>query len=167
MATPTNLPTTFVAGDILTAANMNLIRGGFRVLQVVNGFTSTTATNNTSTLADTGLTATITPQFNTSKILVLVAQNGCGKTNGNANSALQIKLLRNAVTVCTVAHFAAYTNTAMTNIIGTVSSTVLDAPATTSSTVYKTQFMNSGVNAAGVFVNDTSLSTITLLEISA
>jgi hypothetical protein len=36
MATPTALPTAFVAADVLTAANMNLLRGAFRVLQVVS-----------------------------------------------------------------------------------------------------------------------------------
>jgi hypothetical protein len=33
MATPTNLPATFVAGNVLTAAQQNGLRGAFRVLQ--------------------------------------------------------------------------------------------------------------------------------------
>jgi hypothetical protein len=36
MATPTTLPASFVAGSILTAAELNDLRGAFRVLQVVN-----------------------------------------------------------------------------------------------------------------------------------
>ena len=41
MATPTNLPASFVAGAILTAAQQNDLRGAFRVLQVVQGTTTT------------------------------------------------------------------------------------------------------------------------------
>ena len=35
MATPTALPSTFVANTVLPAADLNLLRGAFRVLQVV------------------------------------------------------------------------------------------------------------------------------------
>jgi len=34
MATPTSLPASFTSGQVLTAAQMNNLRGGFRVLQV-------------------------------------------------------------------------------------------------------------------------------------
>jgi hypothetical protein len=36
MAAVTPLPATFVSGDVLTAAQMNDLRGAFRVLQVVS-----------------------------------------------------------------------------------------------------------------------------------
>ena len=42
MATPTTLPAAFVSGAILTADQMNNLRGAFRVLQVV---TSTATAN--------------------------------------------------------------------------------------------------------------------------
>ena len=45
-----------------------------KFLQVVYGTTSSSAFNYTSTLADTNLTATITPSATTSKILVIVSQ---------------------------------------------------------------------------------------------
>ena len=167
MATPTNLPAAFVANTVLTATQQNDLRGAFRVLQVVTGSTSTTTTNNTSTLADTGLSVTITPQSNTSKILVLLAQNGCLKNTGSALNALQLLLFRNATQIAEVAHFAGYTGTNIVNIVGTIGSTILDAPATTSALTYKTQFCNAGINGVGVSVNDTSLSTISVCEISA
>ena len=49
MATPTTLPASFTAGQVLTAAQMNDLRGAFRVLQVVqatkaNTFSTTSAT---------------------------------------------------------------------------------------------------------------------------
>ena len=60
----------------------------------------------------------------------------------------------------------AYTGAA-TELKLTHAASYLDSPNTTSSTIYKTQFMNTG-NAASVTVqNNNSTSTITLLEIGA
>ena len=51
MATPTTLPATFVAGNVLTAAQMNDLRGAFRVLQIVSTTkTDTFTTSNTNTV---------------------------------------------------------------------------------------------------------------------
>jgi hypothetical protein len=44
MATPTTLPASFVAGNILTAAQLNNLRGAFRVLQVVQATDATLTT---------------------------------------------------------------------------------------------------------------------------
>ena len=167
MATPTALPTTFVAGDILTAANMNLIRGGFRVLQVVYNQTSTAVTESLGAFADTGLEATITPQYNTSKVLVIVNQNGCFKNANNANNALNLKLLRGATNISNFLSAGGYTNTATENIFGSASVTVLDEPATTSATIYKTQMQNQQASAQVGCQVVSAQSTIVLMEISA
>jgi len=141
--------------------------GAGQVLQVVNATTTTNASNSTSTLADTGLTATITPKFATSKILVLVNQCGCRKEGGNALSRLFVQLQRNGTAIGNFAGSSAYTGANEINDIGSVSASVLDSPATTSATTYKTQFRN-GANAASVSVQtDNELSTITLMEIAA
>jgi hypothetical protein len=72
MATPTNLPTAFVAGDILTAANMNLVRGGFRVLQVIRDTdTADRSTTSTSYTDVTGVSVTITPQATSNNVLLI------------------------------------------------------------------------------------------------
>ena len=174
MATPTALPSTFVANTVLPASDLNLLRGAFRVLQVVQGVTSTVADNSTDTYADTGLTATITPQYNTSKILVLVSQAGCSKSAGSAFSALALQLLRGATSIQSFAQFAAYTGGADARYlnVGNQNTVFLDSPATTSATTYKTQFKNIGISAAKVTVQDniggvTNNSSITLVEISA
>ena len=57
--------------------------GGGKVLQVVSANYSTETASSSSTLADTGTTATITPTSATSKILVLVAQTGIQKQTNN------------------------------------------------------------------------------------
>ncbi len=165
MATPTSLPATFVAGDVLTAAQMNNLRGAFRVLQVVNATYGTQTASSSSTYADTGLTATITPSSTSSKILVLVNQAGCGKDTGN--TYLKLKLLRGATDIAFFEQYGAFTNNTGFNSIGSCSTSYLDSPATTSATTYKTQF-SSNNNVANVFVQtNSSLSTITLMEISA
>ena len=136
------------------------------VLQVVNATYATSTSNATNTYADTGLTATITPKFSTSKILVLVSQNGVGKSSATANNAVDIKLLRNSTTLTQLSSYAGYTGSSVTNNIGSVSTTYLDSPATTSATTYKTQFANPNNSASSYVQDSSSASTITLMEIA-
>jgi hypothetical protein len=155
-------------GQVLTVAggvpSWATAAGGGKVLQVVEGTTTTQATNNTSTYQDTGLTATITPSSATSKILVFVNQNGCVKNNLDANSQIQLKLMRTSTTIADT--YALYTATALTQE-GCVSLSKLDSPSTTSATTYKTQF-NNPQNTSGVKVqNNDGRSTIILMEIGA
>ena len=171
MATPTTLPASFTAGQVLTAAQMNNLRGAFRVLQVVFGQTDTVVSNSTSTYVDTTLTATITPSSTSSKILVMVSQNGVSKSAANANNSCAIAMLRGSTIISYISTSAAYTGTAVQNIVA-VSGNYLDSPATTSATTYKTQFCNTIVNGAAAGVQ-TSIgagapaSHIVLMEISA
>ena len=48
--------------------------GGGGIIQVVHGEKNGEVTSTAVTFVDTGLNATITPKFNTSKILVLIDQ---------------------------------------------------------------------------------------------
>jgi hypothetical protein len=167
VATPTNLPAAFVDSTVLTASTLNNLRGAFRVLQVVFASTTTFAQNNTSTYADTGLTATITPQATSNKILVFVNQNGLGKLSGNLGNHLFLRLLRGGTGISDFENVAGYTETSSINYVGGASVCYLDSPNTTSATTYKTQFRNN-VNTTGVVVQvNSSMSTITLMEISA
>jgi hypothetical protein len=160
--TTLTLPTT--SGTVLTnGTNTNFPAGS--VLQVVNATYSTETSNSTSTYADTGLTASITPSSTSSKILVLVNQAGVGKNTGNISSAVNVKLLRNSTDICTFAVTIGYTQSNSYNLGFSSTTSYLDSPSTTSSVTYKTQFAN-GQNAASVRVQtDSSTSTITLLEI--
>jgi hypothetical protein len=141
--------------------------GGGKVLQVISATTNTAASTTDSTYIDSNLTASITPSSATSKVLVLVSQNGCYKTAGNVNSGIKIKLLRGATDLLEFSIAGGYTNSSLFNNHGSNSCSYLDSPATTSSTTYKTQFANNTA-ASGVGVqNDSAYSTITLLEIGA
>jgi hypothetical protein len=159
-------------GNVLTVSGgipvWSAPAGGGKVLQVVSANYSTATSNSTSTYADTGLTASITPSAATSKVLVIVSQNGCTKSAGNASNRIALRLLRGATSILTAGDYFGYTGGA-TEIIGeSISFSYLDSPSTTSSTAYKTQFQNP-VNVASVTVQFTSShnSTITLLEIGA
>jgi len=56
MATPTSLPATFVAGNVLTAAQMNDLRGAFRILAVKHALFTGTQTNSTAAGANFAVT---------------------------------------------------------------------------------------------------------------
>jgi hypothetical protein len=133
------------------------------VLQVVSTTYSTYTTNATDSYIDTGLSLSITPQFSTSKIFILVDQGGV--YNNTNLSGVSVQLLRNSTNLGVFAVGYSYS---LADLIVGVSLSYLDSPATTSSTTYKTQFkrFSSGVGTANVQAN-TNISTITLMEIAA
>jgi hypothetical protein len=132
------------------------------VLQVVNATYGVGTNNNTTTYADTGLTATITPTSASSKILILINQSGIN--NDTANSGTTVQLLRSSTSLIVFAAFYGY---GLTQYVSSASSSYLDSPATTSATTYKTQFKR-GTGSGFSYVQDNgSVSTITLMEIAA
>jgi len=163
MATPTALPSTFVASDVLTAAQMNGLRGAFRVLQVVNansgygsGFTTSSAT-----YASTGLAATITPTSTSSKILILVSQPN-RKTTANSATEVVSELYRGTTAVSGITS-TCYTNSALELRLSN-SLCYLDSPATVSATTYT---MYGAATSGTASFNFFSTGYITLMEISA
>jgi hypothetical protein len=153
-----------VSGGVPTWASP---AGGGKVLQVVNAVNNTFAQSTTTTYADTGLTATITPTSSTSKVLVLVTQD-IGKSN--SNSTINLKLLRGSTNLIgtQAVELGLYTSTLMEMYSFCYSMNYLDSPATTSATTYKTQFAVRAGGTGAVFIaGQGSYSTITLLEIGA
>ena len=146
--------------------------GGGKVLQVVSAVYSTSTVVNTTSYADTGLTATITPSSATSKVLVLISQTI--RTSGSATvTGGAVKVLRGATDIYTVAGtnnqaFLIGETAANTYKGGSYAFNYLDSPATTSATTYKTQGRRN-TNAASemTFNADGASSSITLLEIGA
>jgi hypothetical protein len=135
-----------------------------KVVQIVSATYGTSVSSSSSTYADTGLTATITPTSASNKILVLVGQSDCGKETNN--TYLGLRLMRGATEIAKIAGQAAYTGNNTLNYVGSLSINYEDSPATTSATTYKTQ-LNSGANNATTYVQGSnSLSTITLMEIT-
>lgn len=132
------------------------------VIQVVTGSYSVGVNTTSTSYVDTGLTASITPMFATSKILVIVSQSGLG-TGTNA-SGVSCCLVKNSTQLI---EFAAYYMYSAVGSPVSACATYLDSPATTSSTTYKTQYKR-GTGSGNVYANDNNAtSTITLMEIAA
>ena len=192
MATPTTLPASFVSGAVLEAAQLNNLRGAFRILQVVSTTKTDTFVSGTVTAGSevdiTGLTATITPSSTSSKILVMFNVYGNSYINSLQRAIFGARVYRGATLIGAGA--AAGNRSRMsgqTGIVGVydgfgiVSAVHLDEPATTSATTYKitavyAPFDTTSANA--LYVNRTfpdtdavqwprTASFITLMEVSA
>jgi hypothetical protein len=137
-----------------------------RVLQVVHGTYSTSTSNSTTTYADTGLSATITPTSSSSKILVLISHPNSTKSSGNSANSIAFNLVRNGTEIKVLTVEFNYTATTL-YFNNTFNYVYYDSPASTSALTYKTQFKN-GTAASNVTVqSDNYTSTITLMEIAA
>jgi hypothetical protein len=138
---------------------------GGKVLQVVQGIATTGVSSSSSTMVNTGLSATITPSSVSSKILVFVSQGGIKKTVTNTQPQMGLKLVRDTTDLLQHDNML-YTNTAVIQFYTTHNFNLLDSPATTSATTYKTMFNNPG-GVAEVAVQNGGASYIILMEIGA
>ena len=140
--------------------------GGGKVLQVVYANYATQTTNSTSTYADTGLTASITPSSTASKVLVLVTVFAA-KSDANSLNRIGMNLVRAGTQIIEwLDDYGFFTNSA-DRFYGTLAFNYLDAPSSTSSLAYKVQFKNIA-NVAAVEAQAGNVdSSITLLEIGA
>jgi hypothetical protein len=148
--------------------------GGGKVLQVVQGVTTTNKIISSTTFTDTNLTATITPTLASSKVLVIISQQ-CYMYSTGTSQGTGLRLLRGATDVYNLSDGAAgqcfqfdQANSYLNSMV-MLNGTYLDSPATTSATTYKTQGNCNTVGAGkGVNYQQSSIpSTITLLEIGA
>jgi hypothetical protein len=142
------------------------------VLQVVNVSYGTPASQTSATYVDTGLTATITPKFASSKILVMVVQNGSDKQADASANGITIQLLRNSTIIPNTpsawfANYVGYTASSLRLISGSACINYLDSPATTSATTYKTQYANTSSGGNVSVQSNNNISTMTLMEIAA
>ena len=168
------------AGQVLkvnsgaTALEWATAGGGGKVLQVVQGTSSSATSIASTTFTDSGLSATITPTASTSKILAFVMQE-FQALRAYQYSGMSGRLMRGATEV-----FVSYKSGDNLVQIGTSSASqdnsiqgylpmhYLDSPATTSSTTYKVQLkVNTTANSGSVEVRGTIVSTLILMEIGA
>jgi hypothetical protein len=171
MATPTNLPSTAVSGEILTAAYVNDLRGAFRILQVVsaNVTARTFSTSSTSYVDVTGLSLSITPQSATSKILLY-----CSAGGGNSNAGAGVgyfQFVRNSTVVGNGNEASFFLWSQTSDQTGSASNLFIDSPALTSAITYKMQVkVGSGtffLNRRGVTDFYNGNSVLMAMEISA
>jgi len=149
-----SVATTTSTSNAITSAQMP----AGSVIQSVQATNSTTLSTTSSSFVNTGLTATITPKFSTSKILVLLS---C-ELRTSPSAWMQVALLRNAgieVYINTGLH---YLNTA--TLTTQLAYSYLDSPATTSATSY-TLTINAQNSGTAQYCPDGVTCTMNLLEI--
>jgi hypothetical protein len=179
MATPTTLPATFVAGNVLTAAQMNNLRGAFRVLQIVTATkTDTFSTSSTSFTDLTGMSLSITPSSTSSTILLTM---DFGAVDVAAAALVQFQFVRGSTAIGIGAAAGSRTPSTIGIIPRAAASnysaaaTFMDSPATTSATTYKVQmrmsnstgYINRDSTDADVSAAPRTICTLTAMEISA
>lgn len=133
------------------------------VLQVVQATSTTNAQTSSTSFVTTGFSATITPKFSTSKVLILHAAP-C--YNNSVNYQIDITMYRGGSNIAP--------NTALGSIyaglsqsLATIAFNYLDSPATTSATTY-TVYFRSTYGAGNVTYNNGGFGgSIILLEIAA
>ena len=118
-----------------TASQLTYGGGIIQIVQFCQGLGQVNSTN--SNQFDTGLTCTITPKFNTSKILVQTTQPFL--YNSNVAQGFRTFLLRGS-TIITM--HETYGNGGGEWKIASHNMLYLDSPATTSAVTYKTQGQN-------------------------
>ncbi len=138
------------------------------VLQVVNATYATFTGTASTTLVATGITASITPKFSTSKILVITNMNGIYSTSAGVTNWCHSELFKNGSTLNAISDVNAYN----TGISVNSPFTYFDSPATTSATTYAVYYKNGGAGGATIYFNNyagtasNTVSTITLMEIA-
>lgn len=147
-----------------------------KVLQVVQATYSTATTIASTTLTDSGLTASITPSSTSSKILVLANQVAYSSANGRVAPGVRGIIMRGTTNIADLKTYGTrWVGQVNTGAIteGALSlpytQIYLDSPSTTSSTTYKTQFaVETTTNSSNVVIQiDGALATMILMEIGA
>jgi hypothetical protein len=145
--------------------------GGGKVLQVVQGTLTTSASSSSTTFVDTGLSVSITPSSASSKVLIMVTHNGSISTNPALDAGMYFNTYRGATSLVipgTGLHNYIYVgpNSGARDYYTVSSWQYLDSPATTSATTYKTQYKTAGAGTAEA--NHTNCTSVIIaMEIGA
>ena len=150
--------------------------GGGGIIQIKQTFLDTaTSTTTSGSFTDiSGMSVSITPKFNTSKIFVMIT---LGSISSAAGISVGFRLLRDSTAVGNAADTTLQSG--FTNIyeggnssLFSASHNFLDSPATTSAITYKLQWRNSSGTTylnrySGSSDSYNGSSTITVMEVSA
>jgi len=134
-----------------------------KVLQVVSVPYSTSTSTTSTSFVNTGLSASITPLFSTSKVFIICSFMGYDAGGAGVNWYATIQRGSTNLGSATVGMATIYNSAG--GVQGGYAISYLDAPATTSSTTYSFAYAKSGGTAYLNFNGETS--SITLMEIAA
>ena len=158
-----------------------------KILQVITGIKTDTASTTSTTMSDTGLSASITPSSTSNKILVSVTHPYHIRRSGGSGLYEVyggFDLLRGSTKIWKAPHNNNYGSGylsmfvsippggAFVGLRGNFTMDAIDSPNTTSSTTYKTQFAidystTLSINNPGEDTNAVPSSIITLMEVAA
>jgi len=172
MATPTSLPATFVAGNVLTAAQMNDLRGAFRILQVVRATDTTERTTTSTSAVDANISVTITPTSASSNIILIWTHRLNSEVNASGFVTASTQITDSSNNAISGAQHGAMTTrnftTTGTPELRTYEIRIgYDSPATTSATTYKGRFQVGVAGQTAKLKNTNSDGQMFALEISA
>jgi hypothetical protein len=134
-----------------------------KVLQVINSTSGSSFSTSSGSFVTTGISASITPLFSTSKILVMFSAFNMVQTG---NMAPVLTVYRGATALDSVGFSQSYSSIGVTST-GTGAGVYLDSPATTSSTAYTLYFRNQNNNGSVTLNSSNGLVSIVLMEIVA
>ena len=146
-----SITTAMISDNAVTAAKL----ASGAIVQVVQAVKTDTASTSSS-FADTGLSASITPSSSSSKVLVLCTLGGVS----GANTSFKGKLVRGSTDIfvgdsaSNRPQASAAGQTSNNYEIQQLVMNFLDSPSTTSSTTYKAQFGSNG--SVTIYLNRTS-----------
>jgi hypothetical protein len=150
--------------------------GGGKVLQVVSAQLTTNTTISSTTMTDTGLTATITPTLATSKIWVVITMPFWMERSSSVNGA-GFNLLRGSTVIreqqaSNQTTWHNFSGISFAQFVGNFPLNYLDSPSTTSATTYKVQAATWDTSSGGTISvphknTPVPAAVITLLEIGA
>tara|TARA_R100001086_G_scaffold144727_1_gene76368 strand:- start:292 stop:816 length:525 start_codon:yes stop_codon:yes gene_type:complete len=171
----TKIDASNLGGTTLPALNgsaLTNISAG-KVLQVVEATNNTEATSTSTSYADTGLTANITPSSTSNKILVLVnvtLASNIGQELANQCDLGGLKLVRGSTDILDPVadkRIGVYVGSSDPVSTYVIPLSKLDSPSSTSAVTYKVQYASRNSGKSVRFNGYSGTSTIQLMEISA
>ena len=159
----TNNTATF-AGTLTTASQgiaYSSLPAGV-VIQAVSATNTSAFSTSSGTFVTTGFSASITPRFSTSKILMMFSVFNMYQ---GGNMAAAVTVYRGGTALDTNGFAQTYAATGSTITTGAGSGVYLDSPATTNSTTYTLYARNQNNNGT-IQINATGIMSMVLLEIA-
>jgi hypothetical protein len=133
------MASTLTVDNIVGATSASTIHIPGHVIQVVQSTLATETASTSSTFSNTGLSLSITPKSNTSKIMVMFSLGSSGVNNTAAEARGYFRLMRDSTQIY-IMDVRAYDYGNSGSIdFGVYAQSYLDSPATASSVTYSIQ----------------------------
>jgi hypothetical protein len=168
----------FAPGEVLAAADLNdtfgskLDLAGGKILQIVRATDSTLRSTTSTSFVDANLSVTITPQRNTSAILLLVSIAAQAQWTTATNTFGRFVITdssNNALPGATLHRFgvANISGSGTRNVYIPVFIVGRDTPATINATTYKLRFVSEDAGVTIILQNSDNAAQMYAIEVSA